>query len=382
MKRKGLVITGIVLGGLVLTLILFWLAAPLWARLGLEPFCIQGSWPDLKIVTCPQETAVLPSVIVQPLPTPGEDGPIPVIVDDDGSPDGMLALLYFLRNPLFDVRAITISCGEAHPDIFVPHVQRLLAGLGRTDIPVGVGRSTPLAGNNAFPEPWRQASDDFWDIAYPQAPVSLQSVPAAELIVKTLENSAQPVMIFVGGNHTNIAEALRKHPGITEHIRKVHIMGGSVYAPGNIASDWPEIDNEVAEWNIWVDPVAAKEVFGSGIPLHITPLDATNQVVWTQSDALAWAASGTPEGALAGNILQWMLDSWSAEGVFIWDLVAAVSASDPTSCPETLLALDILVSPGPEQGRTVISDGAPDVSLCLTPVPERITALVEAFFGK
>ena len=80
---------------------------------------------------------------------------IPVIVDDDGSPDGMVALLYFLRNPLFDVRAVTISCGEAHPALFASHVLRLLAGLGRVDIPVGTGRDTPLAGNNVFPGPWR-----------------------------------------------------------------------------------------------------------------------------------------------------------------------------------------------------------------------------------
>ena len=37
-----------------------------------------------------------------------------------------------------------------------------------------------------------------------------------ELIVKTLNNSNRPVMVFVSGNHTNLAEALRLDPGIVD----------------------------------------------------------------------------------------------------------------------------------------------------------------------
>ncbi len=380
-KRKGLVVLGIVLAALVLFVILVALAGPLWVRLGFEPICIQGSWPDFEIGPCPTETAAPSPVTPRSLPPPSEEGPIPIIVDDDGSPDGTLALLYFLRTPLFEVEAVTISCGEAHPELFAPHVQRLLAGLGRADIPVGVGRSAPLEGNNAFPDPWREASDDFWGIDYPEASPSLESVPTAELIVETLHESPRPVMIFVSGNHTNLAEALRFDSGIVDHIRAVHMMGGSIYVPGNIESDWSGIHNDVAEWNIWVDPVAADEVLASGVPLYITPLDATNQVIWTRSDALAWAASGTAEGVLAGDLLQWMLDSWFPEGVYAWDLVAAVNATDAALCPEVSLSLDILVAPGPDQGRMVLRDQAPNAIVCLDPDSEQVKALAMTVLG-
>ncbi len=131
MKRKFFVTLGIVLGVLALLLILIWPAAPLWARLGLEPFCIQGNWPHLQFVSCPSRAAAPSVVTPRPLSALPGQSPIPVIVDDDGSPDGMLALLYFLRNPLFEVKAVTISCGEAHPELFAPHILQLLAGLGR-----------------------------------------------------------------------------------------------------------------------------------------------------------------------------------------------------------------------------------------------------------
>ena len=79
---------------------------------------------------------------------------------------------------------------------------------------------------------------------------------------------------------------------------------------GNIHSNWPEIDNTTAEWNLWVGPVAAAEVFASGVSIHLTPLDATNQIVWTEADAGRWSASGASEGVVTGDLLQWMLDSW------------------------------------------------------------------------
>jgi pyrimidine-specific ribonucleoside hydrolase len=364
-RRKPLVIIGIVLGVLVLAVILIWPAAPLWVRLGAKPMCIQGTWPKIKFVSCPQTTTA--RVEVTPFPTPTGQTKIPIIVDDDGSPDGVIALLYFLRNPLYDVRAVTISNGEAHPDLFAPQIIKFLTELGRESIPVWAGRGMPLEGNNAFPDPWRQASDGFWEIALSQTPSSTKPHQAAELIVETLSNSASPMMVFVSGTHTNLADALRLDQSIREHIGGVYVMGGSIYISGNIESDWPSIHNRVAEWNMWVDPVAADEVFASGLPLHLIPLDATNQVTWTEADALSWANSATPEGTFAADILRWMLRSWSTDNAYIWDLAAAAVMTDQRLCPEVPLALDVVVEVGSEQGRTMVGDGAANTLVCLEP---------------
>jgi purine nucleosidase/pyrimidine-specific ribonucleoside hydrolase len=239
-----------------------------------------------------------------------------------------------------------------------------------------------LEGNNTFPAPWRQASEDFWGIDYPAAPVSLDPIPAAELIVETINSSSQPVMVFVSGNHTNLAEALRLDPNIVENISAVNVMGGSIHVPGNIKNDWPEIDNSVAEWNIWVDPLAADEVFASGLQIHLSPLDGTNQVIWTKANALDWASSGTPEGTLAADLLQWMLDSWSVKGVYLWDLVAAVNATDPSLCPAVQFSIEILTSPGPNQGQMVITDQPQNTMACLDPDPKKMKALAAAILGR
>jgi pyrimidine-specific ribonucleoside hydrolase len=377
MKRKNLKIGAIILGVPVILIILVWPAAPLWQKLGVKPVCLSGKLPNLKISDCPQAATVTPMA----LPTPGGSTPIPIIVDDDGSPDGVIALLYFLSYPLFEVRAVTVSCGEAHPDLFASHLARLLAGLGRADIPVGAGRDTPLEGNNAFPDPWRQNSDTFWGISLPEVNDAQEPVAAAELVVETINSSVQPVVVFVSGNHTNLAEALRLDPGIVKNIRTVTIMGGSLYAPGNIKSDWPAIDNSVAEWNIWVDPVAAQEVFSSGLTIQVTPLDATNKVAWTRTDAQNWGASGTPEGVKAAEILQWMLDNWSPSGVYIWDLMAALHATDARLCPETALSVGILTAPGADQGQMLVTEGKPNAVICLAPNAEQMRAIAAETLG-
>jgi pyrimidine-specific ribonucleoside hydrolase len=380
-KPKRYVIPMVIFGVLVLLLILIWPAAPLWQRLSFAPVCIRGSWPDLEIVSGPSPEASS-ALAPLPIPTVGAQGPTPIIVDDDGSPDGMIALLYFLRNPLFQVKAVTVSCGEAHPEVFAAHLVHLLAGLGRPDIPVGAGRATPLEGNNAFPDSWRQASDDFWGVDYPEGQASLETLSAPELIVDIVNTSPRPVMVFVSGTHTNLAEALHLDSAIVDNIRDVHVMGGSIHVPGNIKSDWPEIDNEVAEWNVWVDPLAAEEVFASGLAIHLAPLDATDQVLWTESDARAWASSGSPEGTLASDLLQMTLESWSATGVYVWDLVAATQATDSALCPEAPLALEVLVAPGPNQGQTVIAEKTNNASVCLHPDPDQMRALAAGVLGR
>ena len=265
--------------------------------------------------------------------------------------------------------------------MFAPQLSQLLAGLGRAGIPVGVGRATPLEGNNAFPDPWRQASDSFWEIELPQTSTATEPQPAAELIIEILSNSSSSMMFFLSGTHTNLAEALRTDPSITEHISGIYVMGGSIYIPGNIESDWPEIHNRVAEWNIWVDPVAADEVFASGLPLHLIPLDATNKVTWTEADALSWANLATPESGYAAEILRMMLRSWSVEHAYIWDLAAAVIMTDKRLCPEVPLALDVVMDPGPEQGRTIVGGGAVNAQVCLEPDPAQIMLNVNAVLG-
>jgi purine nucleosidase/pyrimidine-specific ribonucleoside hydrolase len=169
-------------------------------------------------------------------------------------------------------------------------------------------------------------------------------------------------------------------PDIREKIASVQVMGGALYVPGNIASEWPASDNWVAEWNIWVDPVAASEVLGSGLTVCITPLDATNQVIWTGDDADIWAAAGTPEARLAAEILRRYLDHLRdlfPQGVYLWDLVAAAHVTNPELSQADQLHLQIVTEPSEEQGRTVVVGDQPaNATAFLKPSADELKQLV------
>lgn len=311
--------------------------------------------------------------------------PLHLIWDSDGSPDSVVALCYFLQHPDVTVEALTVSCGEARPDVYAPQLLRLLARLGRDAMPIAAGRATPLAGDNTFPQPWRDVVNDFMGLELPRIEAAIQPLPASELLVHVLNASPDPITLFVSGTHTNLAGALRLDPGIVAKIASVHVMGGALYVPGNIAAEWPALENHVAEWNIWVDSLAAAEVFGAGLSIHLTPLDATNRVVWTEEDAACWAASGTPEGQLAAEILRWYLDylcDMYPDGVFIWDLVSAVHTTHPALCRQEEVHIQIVTQPGEEQGRTrVVADRLPNTTAYLAPRADEIKRVATQILG-
>ena len=85
---------------------------------------------------------------------------------------------------------------------------------------------------------------------------------------------------------------------------------------------------------------------------------------------------------MAGEFLKWMLRSWSLEAAYIWDLVAAVSATDPGLCPEVQLALDVDLDAGSEQGRTIVVGKSANAWVCLDPDSEQIRARVAGILGQ
>ena len=305
---------------------------------------------------------------------------IPVIFDDDGSPDGTTALMYFLSHPEVDIKAINISYGEAHPEIYIQHIGRMLDTFGIADIPLGYGQDSPLAGTNGFPEGLRQAANNFWGLPIPNADKTYPAQTAPELMVSVINQSPSPVAIFVSGPLTNLAQALRLDPGIKKNIAAVYMMGGAIYVPGNISDFYPDHENKVAEWNIFGDPQAAAEVFEAGIDLYLVPLDATNQVLITRQDTGQWRQGGEIAD-FAADIYDMLLNNWGVENGAIWDLMTAVIMLKPGLCEFQPLHLQVITEEGSIMGQTAVIPGEEaNVSVCLEPEAGMIRqTLVDVF---
>ena len=170
---------------------------------------------------------------------------------------------------------------------------RLLALGGNHDTPVACGRETPLQGSNAFPDEWRAAVDDLSMLDLPQVDRVGDPRGATQLLLDTLDGDATLITL---GPFTNVAEALRTDPGLASRVPAVVSMAGAIDVAGNTP-------NGVAEYNVWVDPLAAKEVI-EGMPVTLVPLDATDDVPFTTFfvDALAEHAV-SPEARAAHTII-------------------------------------------------------------------------------
>jgi purine nucleosidase len=95
------------------------------------------------------------------------------------------------------------------------------------------------------------------------------------------------------GPLTDVALALVKEPRLAGRLREIVMMGGAFSEGGNTTP--------AAEFNIYVDPHAARVVFTSGVPLTLFPLDVTHQALTTPARLQRFRDLGTPVGeAVAG----------------------------------------------------------------------------------
>lgn len=283
-------------------------------------------------------------------------------MDTDAGSDDLLALAFLLGRRDVHIEAITIVNGLCHVRDGANNVLRLLELAGHPEIPVYIGTSAPLAGNAAFPLSWRKDADTLPGVTLPQATATLQTESASAFFVRRLSNSKRPVRILALGPLTNIGSALRLESWGAQAIEEIVIMGGAMSVPGNLGDGgYFKTTNTTAEWNFYVDPLAASIVFSSGAPIRLIPLDATRQVP-IKSDFVAKlnADAKTPLEQFAAEVLA-NEKKLIAEGVFYaWDPLAAVALADPEAVSVTPMTISI-TEYGNETGRTVaVQDKAPN----------------------
>jgi pyrimidine-specific ribonucleoside hydrolase len=285
---------------------------------------------------------------------------LPLLIDTDVAPDDIVAISFLLSSPQVKITAITVSgTGEAHCAGGLDVVLRLLERLDAPKIDVACGRETPIAGDRAFPAAWRANADAGSGLALPSTSRQAFAGAAVDLIIKSIEE-VDGLRIVTLGPMTNLADAISSHPELIGRIESVYVMGGALYVPGNVRFGGPP-DNEVAEWNVYVDPTAAQAAIDSGLRVRLISLDGTDQVPVTQEFARRVQQEAAGPGALvlaelfAGH--QFMTDGT----YFLWDPLAAAMAAGYPLGSFSAARVDVEEAEGPEVGFTRPVDGTPNV---------------------
>ena len=277
-------------------------------------------------------------------------GPAPVVVDTDMGVDDTVALLFLLRSPEVDIRAVTIvGTGLVHCPSGIQVLQRLLGALGSTDVPISCGREEPLQGDHAFPGEWRAAADNGFGVEYGPAIVPTPPATAPELLRQIAASAGRPITIVALGPLTNLADAVQADPEFVTAVERIVAMGGAVKVPGNVELG-EGVEPPAAEWNIYADPTAADIVFRSGIPLVLVPLDATNDVP-VRPDFVS-ELQGDHVAAGADIAYELFIRVGVSPSDFFWDPLAAMAAVDETVVTFETMRLQVETE-GPGIGRTV-----------------------------
>ncbi|WP_317444471.1 nucleoside hydrolase [Streptomyces collinus] len=275
--------------------------------------------------------------------------PIPVIIDCDTGVDDALALLFAVRHPGLDLRAVTCVAGNTDVDGVVRNTLTVLERAGAPGIPVARGAERPLI-EPARPARHVHGADGMGDLGLPAPARRPVDVDAVTLLRREILAAPRPVTLIPTAPLTNIALLLRTHPEVTRNIERIVFMGGAV-ATGNATA--------VAEFNVWHDPEAAAILLTAGVPITMYGLDVFMRVVVPGADVHRLRASADPGTRLAGDLLAYRPTTQGGdpdveEAGGLGDAGAVCAVADPAGIGTRRLPVEVALAPGPARGQTLV----------------------------
>jgi len=251
-------------------------------------------------------------------------GPSRVIIDTDPGVDDALALLLAMRSPVLTIEAITPVAGNVPLALTLPNALRLVEIAGRTNIPVAAGAKAPLM-RRLVTATYAHGENGLGGAVFPEPTTKPVPEPAAEYIRRVVRKYPHEVTLITLGPLTNIAAALDSDPELAPLVRGLTMMGGSL-SGGNITP--------AAEFNIYVDPEAARIVFQSGIPITMVGLDVTRKTSLTDEHVRLLEGAQNPVSQAAAKIGRNAINHNRERGFLVGpnmhDSLAVAAFLDPT----------------------------------------------------
>ena len=271
-----------------------------------------------------------------------------LILDTDPGVDDAFAIALAAREPAIDLLAVTTVAGNIGLDLTTRNALGMLALCGRPDVPVAAGAHRPFSrsvrGDTAH------GPDGLGGAAGVLPVSSTRPDPrgAVQLMVDVLTASTEPVTIVAIGPLTNVALLLAAYPTVRPRIERLVVMGGGI-AGGNITT--------AAEFNIWVDPEAARRVLvEEDVPTTLVPLDVTMRCA-VGDDWLDRLATSGPVGAaltaMTPHYRAWYDEFFGCADFVMHDALAVAEVIQPGLLQTTPLRLEVDCSDGPSSGAVL-----------------------------
>lgn len=266
-----------------------------------------------------------------------------LIIDTDPGIDDAAAIAILLSDPSLDVKLIASVSGNVGIEHTTNNALKLMTFFNK-DIPVAKGAAMPLMRGNIFATN-AHGKSGMGGFEFPE--------PNLELLLKenavmseyhTIMALEEKVTILTIGPLTNIALLISTFPEVKEKIEEIIMMGGSTER-GNIGV--------YSEFNVNVDPEAAKIVFRSGIPITMLGLDIGRKARLTAGDLDELDNCGK-----AGKMISSLFRSYDGgnieEGVKMYDPSAAMYLLEPELFKVKEAYVDVEICSPLTSGATVV----------------------------
>ena len=292
------------------------------------------------------------------------------IIDADTGSDDAVAILLALRDPSIEILGISIVSGNVPLELGILNTKSTME-LCEQDIKVYAGSNKPLL--REYKE--IHNLDDFMDHVKSESPISAsgqcvhgidgmgdigiypknktyEKESGVDFLIKSLNEQPNEITVVTLGPLTNIAKAIEKDPSIIEKVKHCYVMGGTSDGSGNVSA--------AAEYNIWVDPEAAKIVFDSGMKITMVGWDNSYKYAMLKEDEMSLLKSlKTKYADFSVDIQKTLIDlTFRTYGFYGFDLpdpITMAIALDNKIIEESQ-QLDVIVDTrdGLTRGQTIV----------------------------
>lgn len=271
-------------------------------------------------------------------------------IDTDTASDDAVAILMALRSKDINVLGISVVSGNVPVDKGVKNALYTTELCGK-QTPVYKGAAKPLLREPIWAYHFH-AEDGMGNMNYPDAKLKLAEGNAIEKFIDAVRANPGKITLVTLGPLTNIAIAVCMAPDIAEKIEMCYTMGGAAATLGN--------RTPAAEYNIIVDPEAAKIVFDSGIPLMMVGWEHCRGIANLSQEEIEKVLSfNTPFAKFAiecnGHSIARNRDWLNEPGLALPDPVTMAIAIDPSiASKHSKHYVDVEIKSEVTKGMTVV----------------------------
>jgi purine nucleosidase len=289
-----------------------------------------------------------------------------VLIDCDVGVDDALALILAFHSDELEVKAVTGVNGNVPLEQVFENIQKVLSLIRPQHKPlIAKGADQPLRGKPIHAhsvhgkdglggakidirkgEEWWQFSPDL----------------AEQLMTEMARQYPDEMTLIATGPLTNLALAIQRDREGMRKLKEIVIMGGAVRTNGNVTPH--------AEFNIFSDPLAAKIVLDSELPITLVPLDITHRVFltpqWMEGKVKPMNHSFSKFVIEATGYDSTTHRFRNKELIHLHDPLAVGVVINPDLTKKQKLSLDVETQEGEYFGKIVEGSGDSNIDVCLT----------------